>query len=253
MGIFKKDYAAVYDLLYNDKDYVSECDYIETIFKNYYGDVKRVLDLGCGTGGHSLILAERGYDLVGVDMSKEMLSIAKSKVRGKNLSIRFVNADIVELHMREKFDAVISMFAVMSYQTTNAAIAGVCKTAREHLIPGGLFIFDCWNGVAIINQKPEVRVKEVELMNNERLIRFTQPALDVFNNIIEVRFKLWKLKGNHLQKECNEIHKMRYIFPQEIKHYLEVAGFREVKFMPFLKLDTVLSLDDWNMTVIAKL
>jgi len=63
----QKDYASAYDFLYQDKDYEKECDFIESIFVRYSGNVKRVLDLGCGTGGHALILVRRGYHIVGVD------------------------------------------------------------------------------------------------------------------------------------------------------------------------------------------
>src|SRR5207248_11417549 len=69
-GVFGPQYAEAYDTLYRDKDYSAECDAIEHVFRLYgIGPVRRVLDLGCGTGGHAVPLAERGYEVVGVDRS----------------------------------------------------------------------------------------------------------------------------------------------------------------------------------------
>src|SRR5260370_41240685 len=81
--VFGADYANAYDVLYQDKDYASECDLIERVFAEYAAGrrVKGVLDLGCGTGGHAVPLAERGYEVVGVDRSAEMLRHAVERSR----------------------------------------------------------------------------------------------------------------------------------------------------------------------------
>src|SRR3972149_442231 len=83
MSVFKKQYAEFYDYLYQDKDYERECDFIEAAFNKYGCRVKTILDLGCGTGGHALILSRRGYHVVGVDRSREMIGIAKRKVKAE--------------------------------------------------------------------------------------------------------------------------------------------------------------------------
>ena len=252
MKVFKKEYAFAYDYLYQDKDYEKECDFIEAVFTRFSGNLKRVLDLGCGTGGHALILTKRGYKLVGVDRSEEMLEIAKSKTKDGSLSIKFINNDIVNIDLQEKFDAIISMFAVMSYQTTNSALAGVCRVAKEHLARDGIFLFDCWNGHAVLTEKPTVRIKEVRLNNKEKIVRFTEPILDILNHTVETNFKVWKINDGYLVSETNELHLMRFLFPQEVKYFLEVAGFKEIEFCPFLELDKPLTEKNWNMAVIAR-
>jgi len=85
MNVFQKDYAYAYDHLYHDKDYEKECDFIETIFQKFTSEVKTVLDLGCGTGGHALILSSRGYKVTGIDRSEDMLKIAKKRAHDENL------------------------------------------------------------------------------------------------------------------------------------------------------------------------
>ena len=143
------------------------------------------------------------------------------------------------------------MFAVMSYQTTNNAIASVCKLARKCLVTDGLFMFDCWHGPAVLTDKPTPRIKEVKSDYGEKVIRFTEPQLDIINHIVKVNFKVWKIKGNEIQ-ETKETHPMRFLFPQEIKYFLEVAGFRRIEFYPFLEIDRELTENDWNMMVVGR-
>jgi SAM-dependent methyltransferase len=251
--IFKKEYAEAYDYLYKNKDYEKECDFVESVFRRFSSNVKRILDLGCGTGGHSLILSKRGYQVIGVDRSKEMLDMAKRKADKANLSTKFIESDIRNINLREKFDAVISMFAVMSYQTTNEAISEVCKVAREHLVPEGVFLFDCWNGLAVLTGKPAVCIKEVRANDKEKIIRFTEPVVNILSHTVETKFRVWKIQEGSLINETDESHMMRFLFPQEIKYFLEVAGFKKIAFCPFLKLGETLTDNDWNMTVIAML
>jgi SAM-dependent methyltransferase len=252
MGVFGKKYASFYDYIYWDKNYEEECNFIEAIFSKNSIKVKSILDLGCGTGGHALILARRGYKVTGVDRSKEMLKIARDKAKGENLDVEFVEGDITKLDLKRKFDAVISMFAVMSYQTTNSEVAKSCFTAKKHLLPGGIFIFDCWYGPSVLIEKPNIRIKEVNLNKNEKIIRFTEPILNIFDHTVEIRFKVFRIKNNNIVNETKESHLMRFFFPQEIKYFLEVAGFKTVEFCPFLELGKPLSELNWSMTVIAK-
>lgn len=249
--VFNEGYAGVYDALYQDKDYEKECDFIEALFRKYNCQPQNILDLGCGTGGHALILAKRGYKVTGIDRSASMLKIARQKAEKEGLNIEFIEGDITKVNIEKKFDAVIAMFAVMSYQTTNSDLASVCKLARESLIPGGLFMFDCWNGFAVLTERPTPRIKEIDADNGGKIIRFTQSELDIVNHIVNVNFRVLKLKGNTFE-ETRETHKMRFLFPQEIKYFLEVAGFKDIDFYPFLAIDRELTEKDWNMMVVAR-
>jgi 2-polyprenyl-3-methyl-5-hydroxy-6-metoxy-1,4-benzoquinol methylase len=251
MTVFGKDYAFAYDYLYQDKDYEKECDFLETLFKKHGKKVNTILDLGCGTGGHAVILAKRGYKISGVDRSSEMLATARTKTKNAGLKIDFYERSIQDLNLRKKFDAVISMFAVMSYQTENNDLALSCKTAKRHLKPNGIFIFDAWNGLAVMTDPPTQMVKEVS-NGEERIVRITNPQLNILSHTVDTNFKVLILREEKLIAETEETHKMRFLFPQEIKYFLEVAGFSEIQFCPFLKPKAKLSSRDWNMTVIAQ-
>ncbi|MBI5676140.1 MAG: class I SAM-dependent methyltransferase [Nitrospirae bacterium] len=249
--VFKKNYANVYDSLYQNKDYEKECDFIEEILKKQGKTVKTILDLGCGTGGHVLILAKRGYKVTGIDQSEDMLKAARNKARSAGLKIDFHKSSIQDLRLNQRFDVVISMFAVMGYQTDNEDLALACKTAKKHLRQGGNFIFDAWNGLAVMADSPTQVVKDLR-NGNERIVRITRPNMDMISHSVDVNFNVLVLKRDKLISETEETHKMRFFYPQEIKYFLQVAGFSDIKFCPFLKPALPLSERDWNMSVIAK-
>lgn len=249
---FGKEYSSAYDYLYQDKNYDKECDFIETFFSKSSSKVSSILDLGCGTGGHSLILAKRGYNVLGVDRSKEMIDIAKRKFDNLNLPIKFINSDINRINLNKKFDVIISMFSVINYQITNTALSEFCRVVKKHLKKDGIFIFDSWYGPAVISQKPKECVKEIKVDNSKTIIRFTKPNLSLLEHTVEVSFKVWYLNKNKISKKTEELHTMRFLFPQEIKYFLETAGFKEIEFFPFLEPKRQLTEQDWNMFVTAK-
>jgi predicted TPR repeat methyltransferase len=79
---FGRAYAEIYDWLYSDKDYAGECDLLEELFRRCSGrEIQSILDLGCGTGGHAFPLADRGYQVLGVDRSADMIAQASRSER----------------------------------------------------------------------------------------------------------------------------------------------------------------------------
>ena len=109
--VFGPQYANQYDLLYGDKDYQAECDLLEKVFQRYAKDsIKTILDLGCGTGSHAIPLTNRGYKVVGVDRSADMLSHAREKTKSafptqtSNVPT-FIEGDVCNIDIGQQFDA----------------------------------------------------------------------------------------------------------------------------------------------------
>ncbi len=139
MAVNFKDYAYYYDLFYQDKDYKGEAVAVADTLKKFHINGTSLLNFGCGTGRHDRELAKLGYHILGIDLSKDMIEIARENacdlLEKKVLS--YDVGDIRKYEPKEKHDAVISLFQVMSYQISNADILGTFRSARAALNVGG--------------------------------------------------------------------------------------------------------------------
>lgn len=245
-------YGEYYDLLYQDKDYERECDFIGEIFEKYSPrPVETILDGGCGTGGHAIPLAKRGYVVTGIDSSETMIRWAKEKAKKTNLGVSLQVTDLREFDLKKKFDACLCMFAVMGYITDTEDTLRALRNIRRHLNKDSLFVFDFWNGLAVVRLLPSTRVKIIE-DRGMRIIRIGQPELDAFNHLCRVNYRLLITRDNILVDEAEETHIIRYYFPQEIAHYLQDAQFELLRLSPFLDLDGKVDENVWNIAAIAK-
>jgi len=222
MNVFG-NYSKYYNLLYKDKDYEGEAEYISSLIKKYNPGTKSILELGCGTGKHAKILAEKGYKIHGIDSSQTMLQEA---LIIENQNLFFEPGDVRTFRANSKYDSVVSLFHVASYQNSNDDVINYFKTAREHLSAGGLFIFDVWYAPCVLNEKPEKRIKELE--NEEITVKRTaEPFHRVNENIIDVNYKIEIIdKKSNDQDFIQEKHSMRYFSLPEINLFCSLTGFK---------------------------
>jgi len=225
---FGETYSAAYDDFYSEKDYEAECDLIESQAARVVGNGPwRVLDLGCGTGGHALPLARRGHQVVGVDRSAAMLQRARAKARAAHHDVRFVESEIGNTDLGQLFDVALMMFAVLGYQTTNEAALAALTTARHHLRPEGVLLFDVWFGPAVLAQRPERRFQSFSTSSGE-VLRSVNPSLDQASQICTVEYEIWRIDADRITDRSTERHAMRYFFPLELDLLLASTGFRFV-------------------------
>lgn len=247
-----QDYAYYYNAFYQDKDYTAESQQVDTLLKRYgCGNVRKIINYGCGTGRHDLAMSKLGYDCTGIDMSSLMIDIAKENSRNAKGNIAFSTADIRTYEPSEKFDAVISLFHVMSYQNSNTDVLAALRSARKALDSGGLFLFDLWYGPGVLSDRPVVRVKEVE-DDKYRLVRIAKPIMHDRENVVDVCYEVLvidKASGN--VKTINEVHHMRYFFRPELEFYLQQTGFKLLDNIDCQTLDKT-SYDSWTSYFIAK-
>lgn len=242
-------YAGYYDLLYKDKDYAAEASYIDDLIRKYRPGAKSILNLGCGTGRHDACFEKMGYSVCGVDLSDTMLVEAHKRAIPEK--IEFFKGDVRTVNLHRKFDVVVSLFHVMSYQTQDDDILAAFRTAKRHLVPDGIFIFDFWNGPGVLNDLPVVRVKRLE-DEMVRVVRIAEPIMKKDKNVVDVNYQIMILdKHSDQWSELQEIHSMRYLFLPEIKSYLSNAGFSLKKACEWMS-DKSLSLEWYGLVVASK-
>lgn len=252
--VFGPGYADCYDHFYADKDYTTECDFLEEVFRRYAsGPVHSILDLGCGTGGHARLMAQRGYQVTGVDHSQAMLAIARAKANADSASdpVAFHQGDIRNLELDQTADVAIAMFAVMGYMFTNEDLASAFRSVRKHLTPKGLFVFDAWFGPGVLVDRPTDRYKIIEA-RGERIVRFAHTALDPIRHMANVHYHVLKIRDGRITEETDEVHPMRFLFPQEVAYYLDTSGFELKLLCPFPGIDVALSDRHWTFAVVAQ-
>jgi len=243
------DYAAYYDLLYKDKDYAAEADYVEHLVRRQrpLSSGWRVLDVGSGTGRHALAFARRGHSVVGVDASEQMVRLAKEAA---GASVKFVVGDARHFRLDERFPVVLSLFHVASYQTGTSDLLAYFQSVGAHLEPDGLFIFDCWYGPAVLHQKPSLRVRELE-DENLKVLRIARPELMPEENCVVVEYEvLVERKADGRLQRLHESHCMRYLFLPEIQDLLERAGLELLSCEEWMT-GKPLGLETWSACLIA--
>lgn len=228
-GVFG-DYSAFYDLLYGGKDSEREAEYVATLIRQHAPGARSVLDLGAGTGRHGRRMAARGYEVVGVERSPQMLAIARSG-SGAAASGEFscVEGDACTVSLNRSFDAVCSLFHVVSYQTRDSEARALFSNVKRHLAAGGCFVFDVWHAEAVLAQRPELRVARRE-SDAIRLVRIAEPRMDEEARVVEVVYTMFvEDKASGAIKRIDESHRMRYFARDEIARLAEEAGLRVVR------------------------
>jgi SAM-dependent methyltransferase len=230
MPVFE-DYARYYNLLYADKDYAGETGFVLERLQALGCKPQTLLDLGCGTGRHALEFARRGIAVEGVDMSPVMLEMGRRQIGAAassqpGLGIPVLHeGDARSVRLGKTFDAVTSLFHVMSYQNSEEDALAVMETARVHLRPGGIFFFDFWYGPGVLTDPPTERDKTMEDAAT-LLRRHAQPVHRVHDNIVEVHYAVrLSNKSGGEEHELREVHSMRYWFLPELRHLARCAGF----------------------------
>ncbi|HLR66515.1 class I SAM-dependent DNA methyltransferase [Virgibacillus alimentarius] len=134
--------AYVYDQLMMDAPYDQWLQFTEEVFRQSGKKIKNVADLGCGTGEITALLADEGYNMIGIDYSSDMLAYAEQKAHDKKLPIHWLHQDLRELKGLSNLDAAVSYCDVINYITEDKDLEIVFQRVADSLSNGGLFLFD---------------------------------------------------------------------------------------------------------------
>lgn len=201
--------ANVYDRL-QDINYDEFVDYYEAVFDKFGIKPELVLDIGCGTGNITLPMARRGYDMIGVDLSEEMLGIAMEKAKVENKDILFLNQDMTEFELYGTVGAMVSALDSINYLTEEGQLESMLKLLHYYLDPGGIFIFD-------INT--EYKFKNI--LDGQAFVYDQDDVYCVWNNDYDREEKLCYFDLNFFLKNPNGTYKRFDEYQQERSYSID--------------------------------
>ncbi len=239
-------YARYYDLLYRDKDYASEVNYINRLLEDFDNENKSILEFGSGTGIHGSTLSSNERFVQGIEISGDM---ASQVVETENFKVAL--GDIGTTTFDHKFGTVISLFHVISYLTTREKQLQVFVNANRHLEVDGHFIFDVWYTPAVLHQIPALRVKRMADENVE-VIRLAEPKIFEESKNVEVNYTIFiREKPSTNFEVVSESHLMHHFDQREVSSLAEGSGFELINFHEFLTGNSA-SEDTWGVTFVLK-
>jgi len=242
-----ENYAQKYDKECFVQGTLGECDFIEQEIA--HDKSLKIIDIGCGTGRHSIELSKRGYDITGVDLSTSQLKSAREKAKKLNLSIDFLKHDARNLPFAGEFDLAIMLceggFSLMETDEMNFDIL---KNATKALKEKGKLIFTTLNGLFPLYHSVE---KFCAASGNQESATYKSNTFDLMTFRDHNTTVIEDDSGNKKELECNE----RYYVPSEITWLLKTLGYKKIdifgaKLDAFSRKDT-LTTEDFEMLVIG--
>lgn len=216
-----KSFARVYDMFMDNVPYEEWCEYLTGLLAEYGVKEGILLDLGCGTGSLTELLAQKGYDMIGVDNSEDMLEIAVEKREKSGLDILYLMQDMREFELYGTVQAAVSICDSINYIQEYEELVQVFSLVNNYLDPDGIFIFDC-----------NTEYKYEELLADNVIAENREEGSFIWENYYyedermnEYDLTLFIKEGEQYSK-YEETHYQRCYSLEEIKSALESAGMK---------------------------
>ncbi|WP_078390924.1 class I SAM-dependent DNA methyltransferase [Shouchella patagoniensis] len=217
-------FSSYYDLLMEHVEYEEWLRYMERIFLEHNVNVDHVLDLGCGTGELLLLMDQKGWQVTGVDLSEEMLSIAQSKLQMAGVTPQLYQGDMSELPPLGLFDVITIFCDSLNYLDDEEAVKRTFASCYKQLKPGGMLLFDvhspakikAFDGAVFADASKDVSYIWTSFAGEKPLS-------------IEHELTFFALTKNGYYERVEELHKERTFESGIYKSWLEDAGFSLVE------------------------
>lgn len=218
------NFATVYDMFMDNVPYDEWGEYVHSLLKEYNINDGLVLDLGCGTGNITEILASKGYDMIGVDYSEDMLNVAQEKKIESGHDILYLNQDMREFELYGTVRAVVSICDSINYITDKEDLLTVFKLVNNYVDQYGVFIFDMNT-----EYKYSMMGEDVIAENRENGSFIWENYYDSEEKINEYDLTLYIEDNEGKYDRYEETHVQRAYAIDEVKELLEQAGLKFLK------------------------
>ena len=246
-NFFKKDYSLLYDVIYSKKNYKAEANFISQIIKKFHSPNINILDIGCGTGEHTLELLKKGYKVTGIDLSNEMLKIAKKKLLSNKLfSNNLFNLNAYNVNkLGVKFNVILMMFNVIGYLDD---VQFFFEKLKDCLEPNALIFFDYWSEKAVKKNPPKTTKKDF-LLKEFKATRISKGK--IIKNKVKVDLILNIIKENKT-KSFDETHNVGFYDIRSLVKTIQRFGYKKknIELNKFEKL--INSKSQWEKFCLLK-
>jgi SAM-dependent methyltransferase len=244
-------YYTCYDLLFTEKDYRHEAETVLGIARSLTGkSPKTILDVGCGTGNHSMVFSEIAK-VVGIDIDPGIIEIAQAKVPAERTTgPEFRCIDVGDLD-RDGFDLAVSLFNVVNYIRSFDGLHGFFREIAKRLNCGGVFVFDCWNGVAALRDLPKIKESTIEVQEKRIHVR-TVPTVDLMMQKVTVDNEV-TISSENSRNQMFTFQYMQTLWTQMIlAEALSMAGFSVERVVRWMMPDVEAEHDTWKIMFICR-
>ncbi len=235
------EFAQVYDELMYDVPYEKWVDFIV----KKLGKVQNVLELGCGTGNVTQLLASR-FDVTALDISEEMLEVAAQKLRKGGKMARLVQGDMCDFKLHRSAEAAVCICDGINYLTEKSKVLKAFKNVRNNVIAGGLFIFDISSEYKLKQMNNQLYSED-----NEQVTYIWRNSFDEETKCINMDISFFVCQGDNEYVRFDEVHTQRAHSIEEIKECLKKADFKVISVSDDYSDETV-KTDSMRITFVAQ-
>jgi SAM-dependent methyltransferase len=242
-------FAEYYDRITTHKDYRAEVNALARLIRQTAPSAEpQVLDVGCGTGSHAALLAESGYAITAIDPSPEMASRARAKAPGATVE----SCEVSRLDAGP-FDFACALFNVVNCLSSLDALTSFFGDVADRLVPGGVFLVEAWNPIAVIATPPETVERTYET-ETERITRKVVPRPDFLNQRLDLDYHIAveQAAGQPAATSFTVTHELVLFTPLEVSFCLTQAGFADVAVRTALPELAPASADDRMLAFTAE-
>ena len=210
-----------------------------------------MIDVGCGTGSHALLLAHAGCDVTGTDLDADAIAVACGKCDDRPpRAPRFLCQDVATLDA-DGFDLAVSMFNVVNYIDCPKALARLFLAIAERLTPGGVYVFDCWNGEAALIDPPRNEERDV-VVDGLHITIATRPTLDRTNQSVQVSNLVTVIRSDGTTESFPYDYTSTLWTPRYLGQALAHAGFESIQVCQWMQPDKTADERSWKIMFICR-
>lgn len=244
MNPFLDIYAECYDSIHQGKNYAREVMLISKLFQDYEINLKnsRILDFGAGTGMHAKNFALQGISIEAYEPSTPMARQAR-----RNCPSLTINEQLKDI--TQPFDVVISLFDVLSYQTSEPKLQKYLREISSMIVTGGYVLLDSWHTSGVLLDPPGLREKMFEFKGSSWLRRVS-PISTEMEDVFDLKIELLSIPDKKIHYSTN--HKLKSYSVEEVEKQLEINGFETLAIGDTQEWDTNFKENSWRFWILAK-